>query len=409
MRYLLFLIYIYLSSYTIAQELIVDWGVCFGSESESSYSNCIEVLPNNNIVIAVKITSDNDAFSNYHGLSEPWVVVLDNTGNIIQERCFGGSDTEYFKDIEVTDDYIYFIGQTGSDDGDVQSETIGENRNLWVVKTDFDLNIIWERQYGCLGTQRIETAKLTPEGGLILLMDFFNQGGGDVSEYYGATDIWVCEIDANGEILWEKTLGNSLPNLASNILLNKAGNLMVLGVTYGSGGMIECAAHGAEDIWIVELDGETQEIIWQNCYGGSLGDGSATIIEESTGYFIVGGTRSSDGDIQSLNHGEGDAWVIEINYSGNLIWEQCFGGSETDSFNRIFKTDVGGYFLFGITYSTDGDVNNTNCPYPFCPTSTWAIELDSNKEMLWNGTHGAYDYSYFEKMVLKEWENVISL
>ncbi len=233
----------------------------------------------------------------------------------------GGSGAEYFGDIEMTDEYVYFIGQTSSTDGDVQSETIGENRNLWVVKTDWELNIIWERQYGCLGTQAFEVAKVTEEGGLILLMDFFGEGGGDVSEYYGNTDIWVCEIDANGDILWEKTLGNATENQASDVIQLKNGNIVVLGETYGPGGMIECAGYGSKDIWIAELDSQTHDIIWQNCYGGSDIDAANSILEKGDEYLIIGITASNDGNI-SFNHGGlYDAWVFETNAEGELIWE----------------------------------------------------------------------------------------
>lgn len=396
MRYLLISIFVFLSTIGIAQELNVDWGVCFGDGGENSFSNSIETLPNGNIITPIIVTTNNDAFTNYHGGSDAWVLILDNAGNILQERCFGGNGAEYFLDIKVTNENIYFIGQTNSNDGDVQSEPIGGFMNLWVVKTDLDLNIIWERQYGCLGTQDFETAKLTPEGGLILLMDFFNQGGGDVSEYYGASDIWVCEIDANGEILWEKTLGNSVPNSAKDVIINQEGNIVVLGDTYAPGGMIDCTGHGASDIWVVELDKQTQEIIWQNCYGGSELDASKTLIEDNNLYYIGGVTYSNDGDI-SNNHGESDAWLIEIDHTGQMIWEHCFGGTGSESFWNIFTAKNGGYFLFSRTNSRDGDVNNTHCPYANCFTSTWVVELNSDKEMIWNGTHGSYGPSYHEK------------
>ena len=319
-------LFIYLSFTTFSQELSVDWGVCFGDSGNYSISDCIEVLPNNNIITAVIVTSNNEAYTNFHGSSDPWVLILDKSGNILQERCFGGSDAEYFGDIEVTSEYIYFIGQTHSTDGDVQSEPIGGYGNLWVVKTDLDLNIIWERQYGCLGTQDFETAKITPEGGLILLMDFFNQGGGDVSEYFGETDIWVCEIDANGDIIWEKTLGNSYENYARNDLINSNNNIIVAGATVSSGGMIQCTSYGGMDYWAAEIDRDINDIIWQGCYGGSNNETSIDIIEDFPGYIITGVTLSVDGNI-SFNHGGLEAWLIKIGVDGQLLWDRCFGSN----------------------------------------------------------------------------------
>lgn len=381
--------------------MIVDGGICFGANYEYSYSRAIEVLPNGYIVSFITVLDDNESFTNYHGNVESWVFILNEEGDITNEICFGGSGEDWFVDIEIFNECIYFIGQTESTDGDVQSEPIGETANLWVVKTDFDLNIIWEKQYGCYGTLQFESAKVTHEGGLLLLSDFFGTNGGDVSEYFGNTDIWVCEIDASGEILWEKTLGNEYMNYASNLIVNSIDNIVVIGETTNSGGMIECNCQGGRDIWVTELDGDTQEIIWQNCYGGSLGDGSISIFEDESCYFIVGGTQSSDGDIESYNHGGGDAWVLQIDHSGQLLWERCFGGSNGEHIKNLFKTEDNSYLLFGITDSRDGDVNQTHCPYPNCQASTWVIELDSTKEMIWNGVHGSYAPSYHEKNGIK--------
>ncbi|MFK5947490.1 MAG: hypothetical protein QM500_01815, partial [Methylococcales bacterium] len=261
MKYLFGFVFIFISHLIYSQEMIIDWDDCFGGSNTWSRARAIETLPNSNIVTSITINGYNEAFTNYHGATDEWVLVLDNTGNIIQDRCFWGDSIDVFQDIEIYDNYIYFIGYTQSTDGDVQSEPIGGYVDLWVVKTDFDLNIIWERRYGSLGVQELHTAKVTDEGGLVLLMDFFAMGGGDVSEYYGNTDIWVCEIDADGEILWEKTLGNAWGTYAGSVMQTQDGKTIVLGEMDIGGGMV-CQGHndnGTRDIWIVALD-ETGEI-----------------------------------------------------------------------------------------------------------------------------------------------------
>ncbi|OYT15393.1 MAG: hypothetical protein B7C24_13360, partial [Bacteroidetes bacterium 4572_77] len=146
--------------------------------------------------------------------------------------------------------------------------------------------------------------------------------GGDVSEYYGNTDIWVCEIDADGEILWEKTLGNEWGTYAGNILHTQEGNVIVLGEMDIGGGMV-CNGHnnnGTRDIWVVALSG-TGELLWQKCYGGSAWEMGFGIIEDNGGYTITGLTQSHDGDI-SFNHGneeQSDIWLIHIDDTGNLL------------------------------------------------------------------------------------------
>ncbi len=313
----------------------------------------------------------------------------------------GGAE-DVFQDIEVYGDYIYLIGYTQSTDGDVQSEPVGGYVDLWVVKTDFELNIIWEKRYGCLGAQELHTAKVTEEGGLVLLMDFFNSGGGDVSKYYGNTDIWVCEIDADGEILWEKTLGNAWGTYAGSVLQTQDGKTIVLGEMDIWGDMVECQGHnnnGTRDIWIVALD-DTGEILWQNCYGGSAWEIGFDIIEDNGGYTIIGLTQSDDGDV-SFNHGDeeqSDLWLFHIDDTGNLLWEKTFGGSDIDDGKQLYKTDDDGYFLFGTSESRDGDVNQVNCPYTNCFSNTWVLELDANKDIIWNRTYGPQGWDSYHEM-----------
>lgn len=377
----------------------MDWGQCFGDEYYHSTARAVEVLPNGNIVTSILATSNNAAYTNCYGGGDSWVVIFDSAGNIIKERCLGGSNAESFKDIEICDEYIYFVGQTLSSDGDVQSEPIGGYYNVWIVKTDFDLNIIWEKQYGCLGTQSLSAAKLTPEGGLTFVMDFGGAGGGDVTNYYGGADIWVCEIDANGELLWEKTLGNAYDNYAENLFLQEDGSCLIMGETMESGGMVDCDCHGMKDIWVMELDAETHEINWQGCYGGSDLDIVHNILPYEDGYLLVGSTMSSDGDI-SYNHSDDaiDGWLLEIDNSGELIWEHCFGGTRDDGFRNIYSSDESKFLIFGHARSLDGDVNQTHCPWANCHYNTWVLELDENKEIIWNKVVGPEGYDSLHEL-----------
>ena len=315
----------------------------------------------------------------------------------------GGGGSDIFQDIEIYDNYIYFIGYTTSSyDGDVQSEPVGGAFDLWVVKTDFELNIIWERRYGSLGVQELHTAKVTEEGGLVLLMDFFQSGGGDVSEYYGNTDIWVCEIDADGEILWEKTLGNAYGTFAGSVMQTEDGKTIVLGEMDISGGMVECQGHndnGTRDIWIVGLD-ETGEVLWQNCLGGTDWEVGFDIIEDNGGYTFIGLTKSHNGDV-SYNHGDeeqSDLWLVHIDDTGNLLWEKCFGGTDIDSGRQLYKTADNGYFLIGVSDSKDGDVNHVNCPSIYCAGNTWVIETNSNRDIIWNRTYGPQAFDSYHTM-----------
>jgi hypothetical protein len=130
------------------------------------------------------------------------------------------------------------------------------------------------------------------------------------------------------------------------------------------------------------------EIVWQQCYGGSNAEGANDIITIETGYFIAGATGSSDGDI-SFYHGMGDAWLVRTDSIGNLLWEKTYGGSDLDYFERIIPSTDNNYYLLGLSFSLDGDI--THNPYPGTP-SFWIVKIDVEGNILWDkilgGTKG---------------------
>ena len=70
--------------------MIVDWDECFGDSNTWSIARAIDVLSNGQIVTSITISENNDAYTNYHGDADEWVLILDSSGNIIQDRCFWG-------------------------------------------------------------------------------------------------------------------------------------------------------------------------------------------------------------------------------------------------------------------------------------------------------------------------------
>ena len=88
MKKLFIYIFVLLSSIVSSQEMIIDWDECFGGSNTWSRARAIEVLSNSNIITSITIHEYNEAFTNYHGDTDEWVLILDSSGNIIQDRCF---------------------------------------------------------------------------------------------------------------------------------------------------------------------------------------------------------------------------------------------------------------------------------------------------------------------------------
>ena len=403
---LLILLALYIST-SSAQIPEIQWQQCYGS-SELDYTRGIEQTENGYLV-GIRLYTYVPGITNYHGGGEIWIVNIDTLGNIIWERCYGGSDGDVpQKIIKRNEDEFYIYGYTYSTDGDVQSGNNGHN-DLWVVKINEQGEIIWEKTYGCTGIDDPRDMILTPDSGFVMI-DRIGVGGGDVSNFYGSGDVWMCKCDSVGNIEWEKTLGNfGLDNCVS-MIINSVGNIMMIGATQKHGGLVECYPDETwGDVWLVELDLQGN-IVSQHCYGGSDYDVGINIIELEDGYIFTGGTSSNDGDVSGLHgpsggppNGWDDIWVVRLNEQFEILWQKCLGGYSSDSPNYLTQTEFGGLIVIGYTSSHDGDVSGNHSWQGDYYDDIWVVKLTPDGEIEWEHCYGGendedlYIHSVFKK------------
>jgi hypothetical protein len=360
---------------------------CYGS-SESDESYCV-INDEDGYLLAIHLGENAPGVTNYHGSGDIWIVKTDSMGSIIWERCYGGSSGDVpQKIVKIESDYLIY-GYTFSTDGDVQSGNNGYS-DLWVIRINEIGNIIWEKTYGCTGYDEPRDIILTPDGGFIMI-DRIGIGGGDVSQYYGNGDVWMCKCDSLGNIEWEKTLGNQGVDNCGSMIINSENNIVMIGTVQQHGGMVDCYPHaGGGDVWVVILDLDGN-IISQYCYGGSHYEFGYNIKETDYGYVFTASSFSYDGDV-SGHHGYGednwyDIWIVKINHQGNILWQNSFGGLNGESPRFINETNDKGLFFIGTTWSNDGDVSGNHSSGGY-DTDIWVVKLDSLGEIEWQQCFG---------------------
>jgi hypothetical protein len=369
----------------------IPWQQCFGVEgTEIDRPKCVGKTKTG-YLISIGLSNYAPQIPHYHAKGEAWIISIDSLGNKIWERCYGGSEGDNTeKIISIDENHFYLFGHGLSTDGDIQNNRSG---SLWVVKIDAQGNILWENNYGSiLEKEHARDAILASDGGLIMMCRIMNAGG-DITEYYGSNDIWVCKIDSIGNILWETTLGNHALDNALNMMISSKNTLIIVGGHYESGGMITCPDMGDDgaDGWIVELDMDGN-ILKQFCYGGSHNDLICDITEVEDGYIFAALTKSNDQDVSGFHgiageDGNEDIWVVKINFQGELIWQRCLGGSHIEYPNSIFNKSDTSVIIFGNVNSADGDVSNNHNTTGYFE-DIWAIELSNNGNLIWEHCFG---------------------
>jgi hypothetical protein len=373
------------------------WQNCLGTEDGFNQPYAVEQL-NDGYLFGIDLEKDGPGVTNYHGISDAWIVNTDYTGTIKWEKCYGGSQGDGpQKILKVNDTSFYLINHTNSNDGDVQN---GRGGNFWIVKIDTLGNIIWENSYGgSINGELVRDAILLPDNGL-LMMGRISSTGGDITTHYGNMDIWLCRIDSVGNIIWQKTIGNTGRDNGIKIKLSSHNTILFIGGHEITGGMIDCPDLGYyidTDVWFVEMDMKGN-FINQWCYGGKYYDLGYDIIEVEEGYVIAASTRSNDRDVSGFHGDPGgdysDIWAFKIDIYGNLLWQRCLGGLTYEWPVYLTQTADSGYIIIGNAGSLDGDVTG-NHSLISAYSDIWVIKLTGAGELQWNHCFGGLSTERF--------------
>jgi hypothetical protein len=221
---------------------------------------------------------------------------------------------------------------------------------------------------------------------------------GQVSGNHGQRDIWFVKIGLDGGIIWQHSLGGSSDEYPAKLITTSDGGFLILGSTGSNDGDVS-GQHGWLDYWAVKTNGEGN-ILWQNCLGGSYNDEPYDVLEtEDGGFLIIGYTNSSDGDV-SLFYGFWDIWVVKLDAIGELLWDRSYGGSLFEYGNTIKPDNNGGYVIGGTVASSNGLVNCNQHGME----DLWLLKLDENMDIVWQKCYGGTysDGGTFDIVVLDD-------
>ena len=302
----------------------IEWQKCLGGrDGDGDWAESIQQTSDGGFIVAGWTWSNDGDVSGNHGGSDYWVVKLNSSGRIVWQKCLGGSDDDGASSIQQTSDGGFIVaGVTESNDGDVSGNHGG--KDCWVVKLNPSGDIVWQKCLGGSDDDGASSIQQTSDGGFIVAGCTWSNDG-DVSGNHGGPDFWVVKLNSSGDIIWQKCLGGSDDDGASSIQQTSDGGFIVTGSTGSNDGDVS-GNHSNWDYWVVKLN-SSGRIEWQKCLGGSDFDDTYSIQQTSDGGFIVAGyTESNDGDV-SGNHGRTDYWVVKLSPSGvseNVIVPEQF-------------------------------------------------------------------------------------
>ena len=130
---------------------------------------------------------------------------------------------------------------------------------------------------------------------------------------------------------------------------------------------------GSSDVWLVKINA-TGHMEWNQTYGGPSLDTVLSVLETSDGGYMVAGYTVSFGA------GGADVWLIKTNATGTVQWNQTYGGPNNDVGWSVVETGDGGYAIAGRTDS-----------YGAGGADFWLIKTNATGTVQWNQTYGGPD------------------
>ena len=92
---------------------------------------------------------------------------------------------------------------------------------------------------------------------------------------------------------------------------------------------------------------------WQNTIGGNDEEILTSMIQVTDGSYLIGGYSESNisGDKTENSNGMEDYWIVKLDSSGFIQWQNTIGGVQDDVLNSIIQTIDGGFLLGGWSNS----------------------------------------------------------
>ena len=321
----------------------------FGQGWEQTFGGTSEDLG-----LSVQQTSDGGyiitgyTYSFGDGNRDIYLIKTFEDGNLIWETVFGGEEGDSGRSVQQTYDGGYIIcGYTGSFGNGIY--------NVYLIKTDENGQEEWSQIFGeDSGYSHGQSVQQTYDGGYIIT--------GTIG-----TDVYLIKTDENGVEEWSQTFGGEYDDRGYSVQQTTDGGYIITGCYIDS---IDSFGNGSSDLYLIKTDENGVEE-WSQTFGGEDED-EGRLVQQTTdgGYIITGRT-------ESFGNGGRDVWLIKTDENGVEEWSQTFGGGDDDEGHSVQQTVDGGYIITGTT----GSFGNGG-------KDVWLIKTDESGEEEWSQTFG---------------------
>ncbi|MDD1719691.1 MAG: hypothetical protein LUQ25_06500, partial [Methanoregulaceae archaeon] len=233
---------------------------------------------------------------------EVFMIRTDPEGNERWNRTYNGTGFAQGSAIASTTDGGFVI--TGH-----SSVLQSRDPRLFLLKTDGQGNVEWERTYGEGGTHVGNSVAETSDGGYIACG--WTTAGPEMN-----FDLYLLKISSSGDVIWEKRFGGSRSEEGNAVIETSDGGYLIAGRTDSSGA-------GSSDMYLARTDA-SGELLWEKTFGKGFYDVAEDVKEiPGEGYVIAGGISTPlDMISPEMSIKRESVYLVRTDLSGNPVWEK---------------------------------------------------------------------------------------
>lgn len=194
----------------------IEWEFSMGSSGFEAI-NTVVPTPDNGYVIAMNGYSNdstgNIQFNSRNYSSDAIVFKLDSLGQEVWQHCYGGSAKDLLLSITPFAEGYMAAGLTGSLDYDLEDAGYHDQGDIWIFRIDQEGNLVWSK---CFGGNEEEKGNVkilpTPDGNFMVFGASSSKDGdvtGNATYSQYELSIWIFKIDADGHLLWQQCIGGT--------------------------------------------------------------------------------------------------------------------------------------------------------------------------------------------------------
>ncbi|MCB0609408.1 MAG: caspase family protein [Lewinella sp.] len=302
------------------------------------------------------------------GKTDGWLVKLDENGDTLWQKTVGFHRNEEFNDIiQTADGGLLAVGSIERAEG---------KTDMWVYCAYPDGTVRWQQTFGNRGADEARAVAETQDGHIAI--------AGVTSQGKGGRNIWLFIIDKNGKPLNHHIFGSRMYEEVNGIVATMDGGFALSGFAKTN---TENEGRGMKDAWLIKTAADG-EMVWQTTVGGRSNDSAFGMTETTDGSLLLVGYTFS----HLIGANTSNALIAKVDSAGKLIWQTDeYGGKADDELTAAALLPDGSFVLAGTTASRQEEareediwVMRLNREYDFNTTVPTQLAI-SGLQLLDNG------------------------